>query len=149
MGTPRISCNWKLVLTTRVDMFRWLGILCVCAVCSVMSDSAPCWSVARQAPLFLGYSKQEHWSRLQCPPPGDLPNPGIEPASPALQVVPLPLSHWGSPGILYSLLIFDWFSHGSDSTSIQNPHINLVRQDSFLFLHLKKLECREVKGGKT
>ena len=36
------------------------------------------WTVARQAPLSIGFYKQEHWSELLCPPPGDLPNPGIE-----------------------------------------------------------------------
>ena len=40
-------------------------------------------TVARQAPLSMGFS-QEHWSGLLFPPPGDLPNPGIEPTSPAL-----------------------------------------------------------------
>ena len=39
------------------------------------------WTVARQAPLSVGFSKQEYWSGLPCPPPGDLPNPGIEPRS--------------------------------------------------------------------
>ena len=42
------------------------------------------WSVACQAPLSMGFSWQKCWSRLLCPPPGDLPNPGIEPESPAL-----------------------------------------------------------------
>ena len=42
-------------------------------------------TVARQAPLSLEFSKQEYWSRLPFPSPGDLPNPGIEPGSPALQ----------------------------------------------------------------
>ena len=41
------------------------------------------WAVARQAPLSVGISRQEHWSGLPCPPPGDLPGPGIEPGSPA------------------------------------------------------------------
>ena len=36
------------------------------------------WTVARQAPLSMGFSRQEHWSTLPCPPPGDLYNPGIE-----------------------------------------------------------------------
>ena len=54
-------------------------------------------TVARQAPLSMGFSRQEYWSGLPCPPPGDLPNPGIEPKSPALQVGSLPLSHQGSP----------------------------------------------------
>ena len=39
------------------------------------------WTVARQAPLSMGFSRQEYWSGLPCPPPGDLPDPGIEPAS--------------------------------------------------------------------
>ena len=39
------------------------------------------WSVALQAPLSMRFSRQEHWSGLPCPPPGDLPNPGTKPAS--------------------------------------------------------------------
>ena len=39
------------------------------------------WTVAHQAPLSMGFSRQEDWSGLLCPPPGDLPNPGIEPTS--------------------------------------------------------------------
>ena len=36
------------------------------------------WTVAHQAPLSIGFSRQDYWSRLPCPAPGDLPNPGIE-----------------------------------------------------------------------
>ena len=43
------------------------------------------WTVACQAPLSMGFSRQEYWSGLPFPSPGDLPNPGIEPGSPALQ----------------------------------------------------------------
>ena len=39
------------------------------------------WTLARQAPLSLGFSRQEHWSGLPCPPPGDLPEPEAEPPS--------------------------------------------------------------------
>ena len=39
------------------------------------------WTVAHQTPLSMGFSKQEYWSGLPCPPPEDLPNPGIEPTS--------------------------------------------------------------------
>ena len=39
------------------------------------------WTIAQQAPLSMGFSRQEYWSGLPCPPPGDLPDPGIEPAS--------------------------------------------------------------------
>ena len=48
----------------------------------------------------MGFSRQEHWSGLLCPTPGDLPDPGTEPmshVSPALQVDSLALSHQGSP----------------------------------------------------
>ena len=46
-----------------------------------MSDSAIPWTVAHLAPLSMGFSRQEYWSRFPFPPPGDLPDPGIEPAS--------------------------------------------------------------------
>ena len=58
------------------------------------------WTVARQAPLSMGFSRQEYWSGVPCLPPEDLPNPGVEPeslTSPALQVDSLPLGHWESP----------------------------------------------------
>ena len=42
------------------------------------------WTVAHQGPLSMGFPRQEHWSGLLFPSPGDLPDPGIEPASPAL-----------------------------------------------------------------
>ena len=47
-------------------------------------DSANPWSVARQAPLSMGLFRQEYWSGLSFPPPGDLPNPEIESGSPAM-----------------------------------------------------------------
>ena len=49
---------------------------------SVVSNSATPWTVARQAPLSMGFSRQEYWSGLPFPSPGDLPNPGIEPREP-------------------------------------------------------------------
>ena len=51
---------------------------------------AASWTVAHQAPLSMGFSRQEYWSGLPYPSPGDLPNPGIEPGSPALQADSLP-----------------------------------------------------------
>ena len=62
------------------------------------------WTIAHQAPLSMGFSKQEYWSGM---PPGDLPDPGIEPLSPvapALQEDFLLLSHGGSPLVLLSPL---------------------------------------------
>ena len=55
---------------------------------------ATLWTVHRRAPLSMRFSRQEYWSGLPCPPPGDFPNPGIEPASPTLQAASLPLSQW-------------------------------------------------------
>ena len=55
------------------------------------------WTVAHQAPLSMGFSRQEYWNGLPFPPSGNLPDPGIEPKSPVLQVDSLLLSHWGSP----------------------------------------------------
>ena len=54
------------------------------------------WTVACQAPLSVGFSRQEYWSGLPFPSPGDLPNPGIEPGSPALQADSLPSEPQGS-----------------------------------------------------
>ena len=73
-----------------------------CAVLSRFSHVqlfATLWTVACQAPLSMGFSRQEYWSVLPCPPPGDLPDPGIEPislVSPALQAGSFPLSYLGS-----------------------------------------------------
>ena len=48
------------------------------------------WAVARQAPLSMGFSRQEYWRGLPFPPPGDIPDPGIKPGFPALQADSLP-----------------------------------------------------------
>ena len=52
------------------------------------------WTVVLQAPLPMGFSRQEYWSGLPFPSPGDLPNPGVQPE---LAGDSLPLSHLGSP----------------------------------------------------
>ena len=55
------------------------------------------WTVARQAPLSMGFSRKEYWSGLPFPSPRDLPDPGNEPGSPALQADSLPPELWGKP----------------------------------------------------
>ena len=55
--------------------------LCVLSCFSRVQLFATPWAVARQPPLSLGFSRQEYWSGLPCLPPGDLPDPGIQPAS--------------------------------------------------------------------
>ena len=49
------------------------------------------WTIALQAPLSMGFSRQKYWSGMPCPPQGDLPHPGIEPGFPELQADFLPL----------------------------------------------------------
>ena len=63
------------------------------------------WTIAHKVPLSMGFSRQENWGGLSYLPPGALPKPGIEPASPAapiLQSDSLLLSHRGSPPLLIS-----------------------------------------------
>ena len=67
-------------------MVGWLVGL-VAKLCLTLATP---WTVARQAPLSMGFSRQAYWSGLPFPSPGDLPNPGIEPGSPALQADSLP-----------------------------------------------------------
>ena len=55
------------------------------------------WTVAHQAPLLLGFSRQEYWSGVPIPSPGDLPHPGIEPGFPALWADALPSEPPGKP----------------------------------------------------
>ena len=74
---------------------------CLLRRCSVIGF-VTLWTVALQAPLSTGFSRQEYWSGLLYPPPGDLPDPEIKPTSPdfpAPQVDSLPLNHRGSPGV--------------------------------------------------
>ena len=56
---------------------------CVCVLSCVQLLVTP-WTIAHQAPLSMGFSRQEYWSGLPFPPPGDLPDPGIKPTSPTL-----------------------------------------------------------------
>ena len=61
---------------------------------------ATLWTMAHQAPLSMGFSRQEYWSGLSCPPPGDLPDPGIKPTSLESLVLTsrfLPLAPPGNP----------------------------------------------------
>ena len=75
---------------------------------SVVSDSfATPWTVAHQAPLSMGFSRQEYWRGLPFSSPGDLPDPGIKPRSPALQADTLPSEppewQWGK--VNYKVLV--------------------------------------------
>ena len=75
----------------------------------LLQSCAMLWTVACQTPLSMGFSKQEYWSELPCPPPGDLPEPGIKPVSltsPALAGGFFTTSSWEAhygPDALYCL----------------------------------------------
>ena len=96
------------LLTLQVDSLNQSGQtrlpcgVCVC-VYSVMSDSATPWPVALQAPLSMGFSRKEYWSGLPFSSPGDLSEPGIEPASSSWQADSLSLSHLRSLNMKYTL----------------------------------------------
>ena len=67
--------------------------LSMCVHTYVQLSLRPLWTVALEAPLSMGFPRQEYWNGLPFPPPGDLPNPGIKlmsPVSPALQADSLP-----------------------------------------------------------
>ena len=79
-----------------------MPVVCMLSHFSGFRLFATLWTVAHQAPLSMGFSRQECWSGFPCPPPGDLPDPGIKSASPAgpdLQTDSLLLSHQGNPAI--------------------------------------------------
>ena len=66
------------------------------------------WTVACQTPLCMGFSKQEYWGGLPFPSPGDLPDPGIKPGSPALQTDSLPTELCGKPLTTRPPGMFSW-----------------------------------------
>ena len=76
---PKVKVKVKMKSLSRVQVFVIL------------------FTVAYQAPQSMQFSRQEYWSGLPFPSPGDLPNPGIEPGYPALQADALPSEHQGSP----------------------------------------------------
>ena len=98
---------------SKTGSFLLLSSLFTCSIFTPMCTSsklvtshvfATPWTAALQTPLSMGCSRQEYWSWLPCPPPGDLPNPEIELWSPALQEDYLPLNYQGSPSSSKSVL---------------------------------------------
>ena len=113
MGSQRVRHDWvtslHFILTCdSLQEYFALNIVARCTCCMlncfscVLLFSTP-WTVARQPPLSMRFSRQEYWHGLSCPPPGDLPDAGIEPVSlrcPALTGgFFYPSHHLGSPFI--------------------------------------------------
>ena len=87
-----------------VRTFKFNSLTCVLTDFNHVQLFATPWTVAHQAPVVMEFPRQEYWSGLPFPSPGDLPDPGIEPTFPALQADSLPLSHQGSPYRLITTL---------------------------------------------
>ena len=110
----------------------------VCMLSCVWLFVTP-WTVAHKAPPSMGFSQQEYWSGLPCPTPGVLPDPGIEPPSPAppaLHVDSLHLCHWRRPfricvHLLIQILLID-NSSTSFKTRQHGVHISLNNLTTYL-----------------
>ena len=91
---PNVVRKWVLSKFL-LKSVNWKALVCVCVcVCIQLFNHVRLFAtprtVACQSPLSMGFSKQEYWSELPFPPPGDLPNPGIEPALAAGLFISLP-----------------------------------------------------------
>ena len=103
-STDLDSCFWTFVfkrsfLRPSVNSKKNIYV-CVLCCFSCVRLFATLWTVAQQAPLSMGFSRQQYWSGLPCPTPGYHPNPGIKPMplrSPALAAGSLPLAPPGKP----------------------------------------------------
>ena len=79
--TERLSLLSYVLLLSYILHSLFVHLLLLLSRFSHIRVFAFLWTVARQAPLSMGFSRQEYWSGLPCSPPGDLPDPGIEPVS--------------------------------------------------------------------
>ena len=89
----------------------YIAVWCVVSHFSRVQLSATLWTIAHQAPLSMGFSRQEYWSELPCPPPGDLPDPGTNLHLLRLlywQVGSLPLMAPGKPKMVHLLWEIVW-----------------------------------------
>ena len=93
--TPHLPCSPRLSASLLAHLplhpeAALFSVLCCAQQLSHVGLFAILWTIAHQAPLSMEFSRQEYWRGLPCPPPGHLPNPGMEPRSPTLKVVSLP-----------------------------------------------------------
>ena len=93
--------------------------------------------IARQTPLSMGFSRQGFWSRLPCPPPVDLPNPGIESRSPTLQTNSLPSGPLGKPSLWLGICRRGFFPPRTRAEE-KIPFLSPSAGQLFLFLANRK-----------
>ena len=115
----------------------WTGA-CVLSDFSHTQLFATLWTVVCQAPLSMGLSRQEYWSGLSCPPPGDLPNPGTEPESlmsPALAGMFFPTSAtWEA--------LMNWYLYLEYRISIRCNKTLKIKFENCAALYLSLIHCR-------
>ena len=86
-----------------LERFSFVHSVCVCVcVCSVVFDSATPWTVAHEAPLSMGFPRQEYWRELPFPPPGALLKPRVEALFPTLAGRFFTAAHLGNQHSVYS-----------------------------------------------
>ena len=121
-GTHYESESFLMLLTRHVfQASHLLSSVCVCPLSCFRHAQLfeTIWTIARQAPLSMGFSRQEGWSGLLSPPPENLPNPVMEPTSLALLMDSFPTEPPGKPMcvcmcacVCYThLILFQYFSH--------------------------------------
>ena len=71
--------SWGRKKSNTTEQLNWTEQVIYVLSRAVMSNSATPWTAVHQTPLSMGFSRQQYWSRLPFPPPGDLPDPGIKP----------------------------------------------------------------------
>ena len=115
-------------------------LVCVCVcVCKLLSRSqffVTPWVITCQAPLSMGFSRQEHWSGFPFPSPGDLPNPRIKPGSPTLQADSLPAEPLGKHKECQTISKMN----STNQIMLGNFLVNYVMCG--LCIHSSSLECR-------
>ena len=94
-----VGCHFLFQITIVKDVYQFLQSIVKLKSLSCAWLFSTTWTVTHQAPLSMEFSRQEYWSGLPFPSPGDLPNPGIESGSSTLQVDALPSEPPGKPTI--------------------------------------------------
>ena len=122
VGTVGSLCTAPETITTLYNG------LCVCSIAKSCLTLATPWTVASQAPLSMGFSRQEYWSGLPFPLPGDLPDPGIEPVSPAAPALEtLSLNYRTGREVQANIIYESHFSAGQiwESDEVTCPELHL------------------------
>ena len=104
------------------------------------------WTVAYQAPPSMGFSRQEYWSGVPLPSPGDLPNPGIEPGSPALQADALPSEPPGKLTSFHFMCVTPPATWRPAGVSTEESVLDRARTPELLEQHRVLMEAVSLKG---